>query len=100
MTLTLPPESSVAGRFGPYGGRYVPETLVAALDDLTALYDSVRHDPSFWAEYQALLEEIVGRPSRLTDAPRFSEAAGVRVLLKRGASVNRDGRPTISSSNA
>ena len=49
MTLTLPPESSVAGRFGPYGGRYVPETLLAALDDLPALYDGVRDDASFWA---------------------------------------------------
>lgn len=96
MTLTLPPESSVAGRFGPYGGRYVPETLVAALDDLTALYDSVRHDPSFWAEYQALLEEIVGRPSRLTDAPRFSEAAGVRVLLKR-EDLNHTGAHKINN---
>ncbi|MBK7596680.1 MAG: tryptophan synthase subunit beta [Gemmatimonadetes bacterium] len=96
VTLTLPPESSVAGRFGPYGGRYVPETLVAALDDLTALYDSVRHDPSFWAEYQALLEEIVGRPSRLTDAPRFSEASGVRVLLKR-EDLNHTGAHKINN---
>ncbi len=96
MTLTLPPESSVAGRFGPYGGRYVPETLVAALDDLAALYDGVRHDPSFWAEYQALLEEIVGRPSRLTDAPRFSEASGVRVLLKR-EDLNHTGAHKINN---
>ncbi len=96
MTLTLPPESSVAGRFGPYGGRYVPETLVAALDDLTALYDGVRDDPSFWAEYQALLEEIVGRPSRLTEAPRFSEASGVRVLLKR-EDLNHTGAHKINN---
>ncbi|MEI2721382.1 MAG: tryptophan synthase subunit beta [Gemmatimonadales bacterium] len=96
MTLTLPPETSVAGRFGPYGGRYVPETLVAALDDLTALYDGVRDDPSFWAEYQALLEEIVGRPSRLTEAPRFSEASGVRVLLKR-EDLNHTGAHKINN---
>ena len=96
MTLTLPPESSVAGRFGPYGGRYVPETLVAALDDLTALYDGVRDDPSFWAEYQALLEEIVGRPSRLTEAPRFSQASGVRVLLKR-EDLNHTGAHKINN---
>ncbi|MBP7622101.1 MAG: pyridoxal-phosphate dependent enzyme, partial [Gemmatimonadales bacterium] len=96
VTLTLPPESSVAGRFGPYGGRYVPETLVAALDDLTALYDGVRDDPSFWAEYQALLEEIVGRPSRLTEAPRFSEASGVRVLLKR-EDLNHTGAHKINN---
>jgi tryptophan synthase beta chain len=96
VTLTLPPETSVDGRFGPYGGRYVPETLVAALDDLTTLYDSVRHDPAFWAEYQALLEEIVGRPSRLTEAPRFSEAAGVRVLLKR-EDLNHTGAHKINN---
>jgi tryptophan synthase beta chain len=96
VTLTLPPETSVDGRFGPYGGRYVPETLVAALDDLAALYDGVRHDPAFWAEYQALLEEIVGRPSRLTEAPRFSEAAGVRVLLKR-EDLNHTGAHKINN---
>ncbi len=96
MTLSLPPETAVDGRFGPYGGRYVPETLVAALDDLTALYDSVRDDPSFWAEYQALLEEIVGRPSRLTEAPRFSEASGVRVLLKR-EDLNHTGAHKINN---
>jgi tryptophan synthase beta chain len=96
VTLSLPPETAVDGRFGPYGGRYVPETLVAALDDLTALYDSVRDDPSFWAEYQALLEEIVGRPSRLTEAPRFSEASGVRVLLKR-EDLNHTGAHKINN---
>ena len=58
------------GRFGPYGGRYVPETLVAALDDLTALYDAVRGDPAFWAELDALLAEFVGRPvAALRGAP-------------------------------
>jgi len=96
VTLTLPPETSVDGRFGPYGGRYVPETLVAALDDLAALYDSVRDDPSFWAEYHHLLEEIVGRPSRLTEAPRFSEVAGVRVLLKR-EDLNHTGAHKINN---
>jgi tryptophan synthase beta chain len=96
VTLTLPPETSVDGRFGPYGGRYVPETLVAALDDLAALYDSVRHDPTFWAEYHHLLEEIVGRPSRLTESPRFSEVAGVHVLLKR-EDLNHTGAHKINN---
>jgi tryptophan synthase beta chain len=96
VTLSLPPETSVDGRFGPYGGRYVPETLVAALDDLAALYDSVRDDPTFWAEYHHLLEEIVGRPSRLTEAPRFSEVAGVRVLLKR-EDLNHTGAHKINN---
>ena len=47
MALALSPERAVHGRFGPYGGRYVPETLIAALDDLAALYDGVRADPAF-----------------------------------------------------
>jgi tryptophan synthase beta chain len=79
----LSAERAVGGRFGPYGGRYVPETLVAALDDLTALYDAVRGDPAFWAELDALLAEFVGRPSPISHAPRLSEEVGAAVLLKR-----------------
>ena len=71
MATVLSAERAVGGRFGPYGGRYVPETLVAALDDLTALYDTARADPTFWAEYEALLAEVVGRPSPLSEAPRL-----------------------------
>ena len=71
------------GRFGPYGGRYVPETLVAALDELTALYDAAKADPTFWAELDALLAEFVGRPSPISEAPRFSDLVGARVVLKR-----------------
>ena len=79
----LSAEHGIGGRFGPYGGRYVPETLVAALDDLSALYDEARADPAFWAELDALLAEFVGRPSPISVAPRFSEAVGAPVLLKR-----------------
>jgi tryptophan synthase beta chain len=86
----------MAGRFGPYGGRYVPETLVAALDDLTALYDAAREDPAFWAELDHLLEEFVGRPSPLSEAPRFSEAVGARVLLKR-EDLNHTGAHKINN---
>ena len=57
----------------------MPETLVAALDDLVALYDGVRGDPGFWAEYEALLAEFVGRPSPLTEAPRLGAAEPGRV---------------------
>ncbi len=96
MTLALPPETSVAGRFGPYGGRYVPETLVAALDDLTALYDQARNEPAFWEEYHTLLRDIVGRPSRLSEAPRFSELVGARVLLKR-EDLNHTGAHKINN---
>jgi tryptophan synthase beta chain len=92
----LSAERSVAGRFGPYGGRYVPETLVAALDDLTALYDAVRVDAAFWAELDALLAEFVGRPSPISAAPRLSEAVGAPVLLKR-EDLNHTGAHKINN---
>jgi tryptophan synthase beta chain len=94
--VLLSAESSVAGRFGPYGGRYVPETLVAALDDLTALYDAVRVDPAFWAELDALLAEFVGRPSPISAAPRLSEDVGAPVLLKR-EDLNHTGAHKINN---
>jgi tryptophan synthase beta chain len=61
----------------------VPETLVAALDDLAATYDALRHDPAFTSELDALLRDYAGRPTPLSDAPRLSAAARCRVLLKR-----------------
>ena len=80
----MPPDAStVTGRFGAYGGRYVPETLMAALEELASLYDEVRGDARFWDEQRALLAEYVGRPTPLSAAPRLSEAVGVEVLLKR-----------------
>jgi tryptophan synthase beta chain len=96
VTLTLAPERAVAGRFGPYGGRYVPETLVAALDELAALYDAARGDAAFWAEFDALLRDFVGRPSRLTPAPRLGEAVGAPVWLKR-EDLNHTGAHKINN---
>jgi tryptophan synthase beta chain len=92
----LSAEGSVAGRFGPYGGRYVPETLVAALDDLAALYDAARADPAFWNELDALLAEFVGRPSPLSAAPRLSAEVGAPVLLKR-EDLNHTGAHKINN---
>jgi tryptophan synthase beta chain len=92
----LSAERAIGGRFGPYGGRYVPETLVAALDDLTALYDAARADPAFWAELDALLAEFVGRPSPISVAPRFSEEVGAVVLLKR-EDLNHTGAHKINN---
>ena len=86
----------MSGRFGPYGGRYVPETLIAALDDLTALYDAAREDPAFWLELEHLLVEFVGRPSPLSEAPRFSEAVGASVVLKR-EDLNHTGAHKINN---
>lgn len=83
MALTLPRERAVGGRFGAYGGRYVPETLMTALDQLATLYDAARTDAAFWREFESLLLEFGGRPTPLTDAPRFSALVGASVVLKR-----------------
>jgi tryptophan synthase beta chain len=93
---TLPRERAVAGRFGPYGGRYVPETLIAALDQLVELYDTARDDPAFWAEYEGLLSEFVGRPSPVSEAPRLGAEVGCRVLLKR-EDLNHTGAHKINN---
>jgi len=94
--VTLPRERAVGGRFGAYGGRYVPETLIAALEELEALYDTARADPAFWAEFDLLLKEFVGRPTPLTEAPRFSETVGARVILKR-EDLNHTGAHKINN---
>ncbi|MQA25253.1 MAG: tryptophan synthase subunit beta [Micromonosporaceae bacterium] len=75
------PDSS--GHFGPYGGRFVPEALIAALDELDAAYQKAMGDEGFQAELGRLLRDYAGRPSLLYDAQRLSEAAGRRILLKR-----------------
>jgi tryptophan synthase beta chain len=92
----LSAERAVGGRFGPYGGRYVPETLVAALDDLAALYDAARTESAFWAEFDGLLAEFVGRPSPISVAPRFSDEVGAPVLLKR-EDLNHTGAHKINN---
>jgi len=84
------------GRFGKYGGRYVPETLIPALDELAATYDRLAADRTFWAEYETLLSDYVGRPTPLSEAPRLSEAAGARVLLKR-EDLNHTGAHKINN---
>ncbi len=84
------------GRFGPYGGRYVPEALIAALDQLTAVYAEARADPEFRAEFARLLRDYAGRPSLLYDAHRFSAVVGARVLLKR-EDLNHTGAHKINN---
>ena len=71
------------GRFGPFGGRYVPETLVPAFERLEAGVRDHLHEPSFQSEYRRELREWVGRPTALTHAPRLSERWGADVWLKR-----------------
>ncbi len=72
-----------AGHFGPYGGRFVPEALVAALDELDAAYRHALADEAFQAEFGRLLRDYAGTPSRLYDATRVSAEVGARILLKR-----------------
>jgi tryptophan synthase beta chain len=84
------------GRFGPYGGRYVPEALIAALDQLTEVYAEARAEQSFRDEFARLLRDYAGRPSLLYDAARFSEAIGCRVLLKR-EDLNHTGAHKINN---
>jgi tryptophan synthase beta chain len=71
------------GHFGGYGGRFVPESLIATLNELAAHYAAARADPAFQAELEALLRGYAARPTLLTRASRFSAAAGCEVLLKR-----------------
>ncbi len=75
--------SAVEQRYGPYGGRYVPETLIAALDELTAAWEEARDDPGFNQRQDALRRDFIGRPTPLYLAERLSERVGSRVYLKR-----------------
>ncbi len=77
-------EKSAPGRFGAYGGRYVPETLMAALEQLEREYEKARQDKKFRAEFERLLKEYAGRPTSLFLAQRLTkELSGARIYLKR-----------------
>lgn len=73
------------GRFGPFGGKFVPESLIAALTELATAYQETQNDPTFQAELRTQLSSFVGRPTTLHYVPRFSQmvAPGVKVYLKR-----------------
>ena len=83
-------------RFGAFGGRYVPETLIPALDDLEAALAEAMEDSDFVAELDNLLATYVGRPSPLSDAPRLSALVGAPVLLKR-EDLNHTGAHKINN---
>lgn len=85
------------GHFGPYGGRFMPEALIAAQDELAAEYEKAQHDPEYVDELARLLRDYAGRPSLLTEAERFSEhAGGARILLKR-EDLNHTGSHKINN---
>jgi len=91
------PLPDARGRFGPYGGRYVPETLIPALDELEAAYRAARLDTAFQAELDHYLRTVVGRPSMLTLAERLTaEIGGARIYLKR-EDLNHTGAHKINN---
>ncbi len=86
-----------AGRFGPFGGRYVPETLIRALDQLNEQYDSARRDESFQSELEDLYRHYVGRPSPLYHAERLTnKCGGAQIYLKR-EDLNHTGAHKINN---
>ena len=83
--------------FGDFGGRYMPESLIAAIDELTGVWEAAMADPEFLAELKALLHDYAGRPSVLTEVPRFAaHAGGARVFLKR-EDLNHTGSHKINN---
>ena len=92
MTATLD-----TGLFGPYGGRYVPEALIAALDELAQMHQAIKSDQEFAAELNHLHKTYSGRPSILTEAERFADyCGGARILLKR-EDLNHTGSHKINN---
>src|SRR5437763_5835935 len=104
MTNMVSTQSSVSvaqpdarGHFGAYGGRFVPEALIAALDELTAAYTAARSDPEFTSRLDGLLADYTGRPSPITETPRLSgHAGGARIVLKR-EDLNHTGSHKINN---
>jgi tryptophan synthase beta chain len=83
--------------FGEFGGRFVPESLIAALDELSAAYEATKLDPSFAAELTHLHKTYTGRPSIITEVPRFAEyGGGARIILKR-EDLNHTGSHKINN---
>src|SRR3990167_375200 len=85
------------GHFGPYGGTFVAETLIHALDELKAEWDAARADPAFMAEFRHELKHFVGRPSPIYHADRLSrEVGGAQIHLKR-EDLNHTGAHKINN---
>ena len=95
--MSTPVESQILGHFGPYGGRFVPEALIAALDELTLAHETALSDPDFQKELADLHRTYTGRPSIITEAKRFAQhAGGARILLKR-EDLNHTGSHKINN---
>ena len=95
--MSTPVDSQILGHFGPYGGRFVPEALIAALDELTLAHETALNDPGFQKELADLHRTYTGRPSIITEANRFAQhAGGARILLKR-EDLNHTGSHKINN---
>ncbi len=91
------PLPDARGRFGRFGGRYVPETLIPALEELSAAYQDAKNDPAFMAEFEQTLREFVGRPSLLYYAKNLTERlGGAKIYLKR-EDLNHTGAHKINN---
>ncbi len=95
----MTPHVEISDRFGAFGGRYVPETLIPALDALTDAYAGAMRDPEFTTALDDALKNYAGRPSPLSDAPRWSERIGAPVWLKR-EDLNHTGAHKINNALA
>ena len=97
MSVNCPLGTQEGPYFGQFGGRFVPEALIAALDDLTAAYESAKTDPQFQDELANLHRNYTGRPSPITEVPRFAQhAGGARIFLKR-EDLNHTGSHKINN---
>ncbi len=96
-STTTPPLPDAHGKFGPYGGQFVPETLMPAVEQLIQAYDEARNDPQFMAEFEHLLRTYVGRPSPISHAKRLSQMlGGAQIYLKR-EDLNHSGAHKINN---
>ena len=85
------------GRFGPYGGKIVPETLMAALAELETAYDEARQDDSFWSEFEDLLKNYVGRPTAMYHAKNLTEQLGGAEIYIKREDLNHTGAHKINN---
>jgi len=104
MTSTssgFPPNSdslpNSQGRFGPYGGKFVPETLMAALDELEVAFNDAKQDDSFWEEFEDLLANYVGRPTALYHAKNLTEKLGTSQIYIKREDLNHTGAHKINN---
>src|SRR4051812_31475723 len=94
--MSLTAEPSASGRFGEFGGRFVPETLVPACEELEAAFRDAWADPVFRGELAAILRDYAGRPSILTECHNLGARLGLRLLLKR-EDLNHTGSHKINN---